>query len=215
MLGVVGLIVLAFIGYMIYRGKTSAITEPVTITDEQRAVVEARISEIKSQLKTCDECSQLYTQLGIDYESLGKISWALDAYEGAAEADGKNYVPYSNMGSIYRRLKDYTKAEEAFKQAISLTPNNPSVYTKMIEMRWLDQRGAPHEVDPIFQQAFKDTNYDRNLIRLYAYYGEKINDPLTSIAAWKAILQFEPDNEAAKQALAEAEQKAREQGLIE
>jgi tetratricopeptide (TPR) repeat protein len=218
---VVGLVVLAGIGALIYFGSPQKeITEPVEITAEQKAKVEASIVDLQSKLKTCDEqsednkCSLINIQLGLNYESLGLVSRAIVAYEIAASKNPNFYIPYSNLGSIYRRLKDYTKAEEFFKKAISITPNNPSVYTKLIEMRWLDQRGAPHEVDPIFQQAFKDTNYDQNIIRLYAYYGEKINDPLTAIAAWKSILQFDPNNATAKQGLEKAEKSAREQGLL-
>ena len=226
MLGVVGLIVLVFIGYMIYRGKTSAITEPVTITDEQRAKVESQIAEIQGRLKSCDEasddnkCSQFYLQLGLNYESLGQISWALDAYEGAAEADDKNYVPYSNIGSIYRRLKDFAKAEEVFKKALSIHPNNPNIYTKLFELYYYDQRKAPHEVQPLFLQAVRDTNGDLNMVRLYAFYSETINDPAVAADLWKLILEqdknlSQADKDKINKKIADLTKSAKEQGLIE
>ncbi|OGE90162.1 MAG: hypothetical protein A3J07_04465 [Candidatus Doudnabacteria bacterium RIFCSPLOWO2_02_FULL_49_13] len=230
---IAGLVVLVIAGVamILYFGQPEEITEPVEITADQRARVEAVIAELQTKIKTCDQasdpsaeasakeddhkCSDLYLQLGLNHESLGQVSRAIYAYEQAAKADSNLYVPYSNLGSIYRRLKDYAKAEESFRKALTIAPNNASVYTKLIEMSWYDLKKRPHEMEPLFQEAFKATDYEANLVRFYAYYGHTINDPLIEINAWTAILQYEPDNAAAKKSLEAAQKSAREQGLIQ
>lgn len=218
---IIGLVVVAAIGAIIYYGQPKEITEFVEITSEQKAKIEAEIADIKSKLKTCDEnsednkCSMLNLQLGIDYQSLGLISRAITAFYSAAEAASNSYIPFSNLGSIYKNLKDYSKAEESFYKALAIQPNNPTIYTKLFEMYFYDQKKYPHEIEPFFQEAFINTNYNPNIIRLYATYGKTINDPLIEIKAWTSILQYEPDNTTAKKELEAAEKSAREQGLIQ
>ena len=216
---VAGLVVVAIIGAIIYFGKPlTVITVPVEITAEQRANTEKQIADIRQQLENCeseaDKCYELYLQLGINYESLGEISRAIDTYEDAIDAKGDTYVPYSNIGSIYARLKDFAKAEEFYKKAIEISPNNASVYTKLFELYFYNQQKSYFEMEAFFPIALKDTNYDPNIVRLYAYWADSVNDPATAIKAWKAVLQYEPDNEAAKQKLEAATKKLQEEEKI-
>lgn len=146
---------------------------------------------VKPQESTYEE----YLQQGIEYESTGELDKAIDAYKKAAQAKPKAYVPYSNLGSIYRQNKEFTKAEEAFKKALSISPQSVSIYRKLYELYRYDLKKHPQEMTLFFSNAFKQTNNDIDLMKLYAFYLEDINDPEPALAIWKAFLQAEPNNE--------------------
>lgn len=168
------LIVLAlFIFGAIYSNKYSKNSEPAISYDE-------------------------YLQLGINYETKGELSNAIDSYKKAAELSPKDYVPYSNIGSAYYSLKKFPEAETAFLKAIELTPNNVSVYTKLYDLYYHGLRRYPHQMNAFFEDAMKDTNNNINIVKLYALYLEEINDPESALPIWQSLLQVEPDNASYK-----------------
>ncbi|MBM4401073.1 MAG: tetratricopeptide repeat protein, partial [Crenarchaeota archaeon] len=138
---------------------------------------------------------ETYLQQGIDYESIGQTEKAIDSYQKAAQAKPESYVPYSNIGSIYERNKEFAKAEESFKQALSIDPRSVSVYKKLYGL-FRHGFGKNHEeMTLFFKDALEKTNNDVNLMKLYAFYLEDVNDYQSALILWKAFLQVEPDNE--------------------
>ena len=136
-----------------------------------------------------------YLQQGIQYESTNELDKAIDAYQKAAQAKPEAYIPYSNLGSIYERNKEFLKAEEAFKTALSIDPQSISVYRKLYELYRYDLKKPSHEMTPFFSDAFEKTNNDIDLMKLYAFYLEDVNDLESALIVWKAFLQAEPGNE--------------------
>ncbi|OGY59094.1 MAG: hypothetical protein A3B23_01555 [Candidatus Colwellbacteria bacterium RIFCSPLOWO2_01_FULL_48_10] len=136
-----------------------------------------------------------YLQQGIDYESSGDLDKALASYEQAAKTSPKEYVPYSNIGSIYRNQKDFVKAEESFKKALAIDPQAVSVYRKLYDLYRYDFRKHPDFMMPFFADILKTTNNNFDVVKLYAFYLEDINDPEPALALWRAFLEVEPDNQ--------------------
>ena len=136
-----------------------------------------------------------YLQQGIQYESAGELDKAIDVYQKATKANPDSYVPYSNIGSIYRQNKEFYKAEGAFKTALSIAPQSVSVYRKLYELYRYDFKKYPDQMALFFSDALKQTNNDVDLMKLYAFYLEDINDLEPALAIWKAFLQAEPGNE--------------------
>jgi len=136
-----------------------------------------------------------YLQQGIQYESANELDKAIAAYQKAAQAKPDSYVSYSNLGSIYEHNKEFSKAEEAFKRALSIDPQSVSVYRKLYELYRYDLQKPRHEMMPFFSDAFEKTNNDIDLMKLYAFYLEDVNDLESALIVWKAFLQTEPDNE--------------------
>ncbi len=194
---------------------------PVSITAEEKQKTENSISEILKAAKNClprqnfggaselekDRCYAMYLQLGINYETLGKITKAISAYNKAAQIMPNSYTPYSNLGSIFRQLKDFARAEEYFKKALAINTNNTVVYAKLYELYFYDLKKPPHLMTPFFSEALKNTGDDPSISRLYAFYSETINDPETALAIWKVILGKEPNNEAVKAKIKQLEEK--------
>lgn len=195
------------------------ITEAVNLTAEEKAKIEASVSDMMKKIETCQvdgdnsNCYMFYLQLGINYEGLGKITRAIESYNLASKEKPDLATPYSNIGSIYRRLKDFGKAEEYFKKALSITPNNPVVYGKMYELYFYDMKKLPDEMISFFSEALKNTNDDPSVARMYAFYSENINDIQSALDIWKIILSKEPDNTAAKTKIKQLEEKIKAGGI--
>lgn len=136
-----------------------------------------------------------YLQQGIGYESAGELDRAVESYQKAAKIAPKEYVPYSNIGSIYEVKKDFARAEEFFKKALSIDPQALSVYRKLYDLYRYDFRKHPDFMMPFFADIIKTTNNNSDIIKLYAFYLEDINDPEPALTIWKAFLESEPNNQ--------------------
>jgi cytochrome c-type biogenesis protein CcmH/NrfG len=120
------------------------------------------------------------------------------SYQQASKLAPKDYVPYSDIGSAYFAMKKLPEAEKAFLKAIELEPNNVSVYTKLYDLYYHGLRRYPHEMNAFFADALKNTNNDINIVKLYAFYLEEINDPESALPIWQSLLNLEPNNAAYK-----------------
>lgn len=152
-----------------------------------------------------------YLQQGIEYESKGEMGKAIDSYEKAARRDPKQYVSYSNLGTIYQKQKDFTKAEVSFKKALEINPQAISVYKKIYDLYRYDFRKHPDFMMPFFAEIIKTTDNNIDIVKLYAFYLEDVNDPEPALAIWKAFSETEPNNEIYKAKIKTLEAKIKSQ----
>jgi len=169
-------------------------------TDQEKANQEIKDINNKINTNTCFQkkgtvaCYEEYLQRGIKYESLGELSNAINSYQKAAEISPKDYVPYSNIGSAYYGLQKFPEAETAFLKALTLTPNNVSVYTKLYDLYFLGMRRSTEQMTGFFKDAMKNTNNSIDIVKLYASYLENISNFESALSVWQSLLEFEPDN---------------------
>ena len=82
---------------------------------------------------------------------------ALEELKLALEFDSRYYQANSVRGLVYAQLKEYAKAEEDFRRALSLAPNDPEVNNNY---GWyLCESGKPRESIAYFLNAVKDPLY--------------------------------------------------------
>jgi tetratricopeptide (TPR) repeat protein len=134
-------------------------------------------------------------QRGINFETKKDLDSALKEYELAASIKPDQYIPYSNMGGVYQQKKDFTKAEEAFKKALSLDPQAISVYQKLYDLYRYDLKKYPHEIMPFFAEAMQKTNNSMEIVRIYATYLYDVKDYEMALIMWEAMVKAYPDNE--------------------
>jgi type IV pilus assembly protein PilF len=71
--------------------------------------------------------AKIHTELGSMYFQAGNPGVALDELRIALSADSSYFQAYSVRGLVRLSLKEYSKAEDDFRQALSLAPNDPEV----------------------------------------------------------------------------------------
>lgn len=71
--------------------------------------------------------AKIHTELGSMYFQDGNMSVALDELRIALEADSSYFPAYSVRGLVHAYLKEYAKADDDFKRAMSYAPNDADV----------------------------------------------------------------------------------------
>ena len=70
----------------------------------------------------------LIRQIAIYLEKLQMYEQSLFFYKQALYIEPNDYVAYNNMGLIYEKLEDVTKAQNAYEMSIKTKENYPAIY---------------------------------------------------------------------------------------
>jgi type IV pilus assembly protein PilF len=116
-------------------------TEIVTDSDEPELRKRARIR----------------LELAVGYFEQGQTTIALDELKQSIAADPTYAPAYSLRGLIYMRLNDYRFAEESFRKALAMSPQDSDV---MQNLGWLLCQVARYpEAQQLFTQALSNPQY--------------------------------------------------------
>src|SRR5512138_1281123 len=78
------------------------------------------------------EFGRPYSNLALTYVQQGKFEVAIELYRRSIELlteDKEKAVSWNPLGTVYRHLKDYSKAVIAFQEADALDPESISEFT--------------------------------------------------------------------------------------
>lgn len=102
--------------------------------------------------------AKIHTELAAAYFQAGSMKVALDEVRQALDADPDFVQAYSLRGLIYGNLKENAKADEDFRKALSLKPNDPDVNNNY---GWyLCHSDRARQSIAYFLNALKDPLYD-------------------------------------------------------
>lgn len=126
---------------------------------------------------------QNYNSAGLWWKGLGDISKtdrelyfnrAIEIYSfvGKLFESKKVYQPYQNLANVYIILGNYTKAEEAMKEAIRLATEVGELYVKLAELYSKDYMNAPSQkIIDLYESALHQESYQPDVIYpAYAQY---------------------------------------------
>lgn len=112
---------------------------------------------VKAQEATPQQRAQIRTELAAGYYERGQMDVALEELGNAKALDPTYPKIYDIYGLVYAMLGERAKAEENFKQALSLAPTD-----SQIRENWgafLCGTGRAREALPEFEQVLKDPLY--------------------------------------------------------
>jgi type IV pilus assembly protein PilF len=112
---------------------------------------------VKTQEATPQQRAQIRTELAAGYYERGQMDVALEELGNAKALDPTYPKLYDIYGLVYAMLGEKAKAEENFRQALSLAPNDSE-----IRENWgafLCGTGRAKEAMPEFEQVLKDPLY--------------------------------------------------------
>lgn len=171
--------------------KTIELDESVFMVWEQVLYIYLQEGDYPALLKTAESALDIYPNQAIVYfmaaianDNLENPEDAVDMYEQALFMSGNNQQLqldiYSRLGSVYHTMKDYTKSDAAFEQALKINENDPSVlnnYSYYLSVRGTQLERAKamsaksNELVPN-QASFQDT-YGWILYKLKEYKDAK------------------------------------------
>jgi cytochrome c-type biogenesis protein CcmH/NrfG len=124
---VVGVVIMNFTGSSGGSGGSGA-PAPITGGQQQgpdRVKLMRDISQLEEIIRKDPNNYQALVQLGNDFFDIGEAQKSVDAYGRAlAIKDGDPNV-LTDMGVMYRQLKDFPKAVAAFRRAAAASPTHP------------------------------------------------------------------------------------------
>jgi type IV pilus assembly protein PilF len=102
--------------------------------------------------------ARIHTELGSMYFQAGNPGVALDELRIALSADSGYFQAYSVRGLVYASLKEFDKAEDDFRHALNLAPNDPEVNNNY---GWyLCETGKERQSIAYFLNALKSPLYE-------------------------------------------------------
>ena len=112
---------------------------------------------IKSQEATPEQRAQIRTELAAGYYERGQMDIALQELGNAKALDPTYAKIYDIYGLVYAMLGERAKAEESFKQAITLAPDNSEFRENW--GAYLCATGRERDAMPEFERVLKDPLY--------------------------------------------------------
>lgn len=140
------------------------------------------------------ESAKLRTELGFNYFLRGQMAVALEEVRSAIESN-RNYGPaYNVLGLIHMDLGENSKAEEAFKRALTLLPGDSDALNNY---GWfLCQTKRERESISLFLQALKDPLYPTPY-KPYLNAGictQRTGDDNAAEAYYRRAFELDPSN---------------------
>jgi len=112
---------------------------------------------IKREEASPQQRAVIRTELAAGYYERGQMDVALEELGAAKTLDPSYPKLYNIYGLVYAMLGERAKAEENFRQAISLAPNDPDIRANWAA--YLCATGRANEALPELEQVLKDPLY--------------------------------------------------------
>jgi type IV pilus assembly protein PilF len=124
---------------------------------QQAATPAPDTTPVKSQEVTPQERARIRTELAAGYYQRGQMDVALEELGNAKALDPGYSRIYDIYGLVYAMLGERAKAEENFRQALALAPDNAEIRENW--GAYLCGTGRAREALPEFEQVLKDPLY--------------------------------------------------------
>lgn len=122
-----------------------------------RAQGDATLDSTNMDRTDAQKRASIRLQLAVGYYRQGQMSVALNEVKQALQADPNLVDGYSMAALIYMDMGDTRAAEDNFKRAMNLAPNDPELSNNY---GWfLCQNGRAQESIPYFEAAVRDKTY--------------------------------------------------------
>jgi tetratricopeptide (TPR) repeat protein len=126
---VVGMVIMNIFGSS-GGGGARVSNAPAPITGEQqpgpdRVKLGRDIAQLEDIVRKDPGNYQAWVQIGNDYFDLGEAQKSVDAYNKALSIKGDDPNVLTDLGVMYRQLKDFPKALAAFRKAAAISPTHP------------------------------------------------------------------------------------------
>ena len=94
----------------------------------ERGRMEAAVLEYRRAIADARDSVPIINRLSEVLILQSRYEEALELLRRSKEISPDHPTPYTNMGQIYLRLKDFGKAKDAFQESIQINPFNPEVH---------------------------------------------------------------------------------------
>jgi tetratricopeptide (TPR) repeat protein len=95
---------------------------------KERGRISAAVLEYRRAMAETRDSVPIMSRLSSALIDLGRNEEALDILNGMREISPDHPTPYTKLGQVYLKMKDFKGAKEAFESSIQINPFNPEVH---------------------------------------------------------------------------------------
>jgi len=139
---------------------------------------------------SCASCG-----LGMIYRIQGRSDEAEGVLRHSIQVNPTDSCPYNELGMLYYDKKDYTKAIEAFREAVKIRPNAVSYY--FLGNSIYNSSGAEESIDPYLEATRLDPNYENVFVDLGRAYSQ-LGRYREASGAFEQAVKLKPDDQEAR-----------------
>ncbi len=154
---------------------------------------------IEKSLGLDPDQADVYNNLGIVFQSAGKLNEAIDAYRRAIAIDPRHANAHSNLGVLLRAIGEPTAAEAEYRSAIEIAPDHIDAYTNLGIL--LNALGRSEEAAACYCKVITLRPKHPEARRLLALAHCVLGDVDGAIQIFEAWLDEEPDDPIARHML--------------
>lgn len=169
--------------------------------------------ELNSEGTNRKELYAAYLEEGLKYKSEGdsgnRDSYykAIESYQKATDiSEGRVWVPYFNLGNVYRLVDDFENADKAYNKALEISSQD-TLYMAKIEMYQYDMKKSEDEICAVYKEALSKNAENLDIVTKYAAYLRDIGRNEESLIYWKIALEKFPTDQRYKNEVANLEAK--------
>jgi len=180
------------------------------MSQEEAASFQSRFETTKEQLMKNRDNFDSWLALGVIKKGVGDYEGARDVFIYAGQIRPQLGISYGNLADLYAYFLDEPqKAEETYKIAIEKAPSYSPYYSGLADLyRYKFPNG-----DALYEQtmldALKKIPDEPNLTSALASFYRQRGEVQKAIEYYEKLVKLQPQNETAKQDLAELKAKVK------
>ena len=156
---------------------------PDYLPKEIRKSITASVNTLVANIKKDPKDINTWLDLALQYKTINDIEGAREVWTYLTEAAPKQALSFYNLGYLYHiSLKEYPKAEENFKKALEIDPNQEIYYTGLHELYRYSYKQETSAAVDILKQGMRQMPDSINLVlTLASYYRDEKKDTKNAI----------------------------------
>ena len=187
---------------------SSFVIKNPNLTAEQAQLFQQRFDEAKKNLQTTPDDFNSWLYVGVLKKGVGDYEGARDIFIYAGQIRPQSSTPFGNLADLYANfLNEPQKGLQAIKTAIANDPNDYNFYLTMAEIYRYRLPGQESMYETVMLDAMQKFPDNPNLVGPLALYYKQTNQVKKAIVQYEKLVILSPENQAAKEDLAELKQK--------
>lgn len=176
--------------------KSAHSTIKVNISNEERKRLETEIEGYKKQIAANDKkgapnFAVVYAKMAHDYEGLGQLARAEDAYTQALKENPTHEEALYGRADVRKEMEQFGDAEKDYRAAIEANPTNPENYQRLAvfyQYALKDEERAKG----VYIDGLSKTKSNLVLMKHFATYLETVGNTYEAYLYWQAIAKKNP-----------------------
>jgi cytochrome c-type biogenesis protein CcmH/NrfG len=178
------------------------------LTSDQAKLFQDRFGETKELLQKNPDDFDQWLYLGVLKKGAGDYEGSRDVFLYVGQIRPRNSISFANLADLYTYfLNEPQKAEVAIKKAIANDPNNFNFYLTLVDIYRYKFPDGEKKYESVLLDALDKFPENSNIIAPLASYYRQTNQVAKAIQYYEELVQLVPENQTAKQDLAELKAK--------